>query len=177
MAIASFASKIFSVSSKKIYTFTDFSHNSDLRIEEQEVEGQKPSTYIKGSGLDDINLTVPLIFQDSINVDDEVKDWCNLKDNSIPYMLIIGTTPVGNNKFLLVKVSESETTFDNNGKRLKTKLTLQFQEFVRYGSSSDNPETSAESKSTQKRSNPNAIEAKSQGYKSMEALEQELWGE
>lgn len=134
MAIASFASKTFSVSSNRIYTFNSFTRSGSLNVEEQEVEGQKPSTYIKGSSLEEMSFTISLIGQECINIGDELNSWMAIKDAKTPYVFILGNKLVGKNKFLLTNVSLSEAEINGEGEYIKANIQLQFKEFARYGS-------------------------------------------
>lgn len=180
MAIASFGNKTFSVSNNRIYTFEEFSRTGTLNIEEQEVEGQKPSTYIKGSALDEISFKVTLFRQKGLDVRSEIDSWMAIKDSKVPYMLILGNKPVTTNKFLLTSVSESEASFDRNGNYLRVVIQLQFKEFVRAGAKKQENDTEANASSTKKsikrgsskkrrkskkRTNKNVSTAKSKGTK------------
>ncbi len=164
MPVASFGTKVFSASQNKIFTFDDFSRTSSLNIEEQEIDGQKPSTYIKGSNLDDVVLTLPLFKQKELDVRKEIDEWITIKNQAVPQTLIIGNKPMGQNKFLLTSVAIKESVIDGNGNFLRTKVELQFKEFIRYGqkqeTTNSTPSTTKTSKETKKRANPNADNAK-----------------
>lgn len=175
MPIASFASKTFTVSANKVYTFDGYSRSASLNVEEQEVEGEKPSSYIKGSGLEEISFSIPFVGQSKIDISTEIDDWINILNSATPYPFIIGNRLIGRNKYLLVSVSESESKFNNEGGYFKSNIQLHFKEFVRYGAKKDNAETSTESKKTKKRDNPNATDSVSQGPQ-VNALEKELFG-
>ncbi|WP_195940963.1 phage tail protein [Romboutsia sp. 1001713B170131_170501_G6] len=203
--IGSFANKVFKVSSNHLYTFDEFTMNSELKIDEQEVDGSKPSTYIKGPGLDKVSLNVSLIKQKNIDVRNEIDEWKKIKDSKIPYHLIIGNRNLATYKFLLTNVDVSETKIGVSGEYLKAKVQLQFSEYVRAGkkeentttSSSSNDTTKSSTKSTSKKStagttksskkskkrkNKNASKSKSKNKTSksdnskIEALEKELYG-
>lgn len=162
MALGSFSGKVFSVSSSKIYTFDEFSRSSSLSVEEQELDGSKPSSYIKGSGLDEISFNILLIAQKTVDIETEINSWIDIKDAAKPNVLVIGDKLVGKNKFLLVGVSIQESSFDIKGKYKRAKLQLSFKEFVRYGKKEET-ETSDESKKSNKRTNTNASTAKANG--------------
>lgn len=203
--IGSFANKVFKVSSNHLYTFDEFTMNSELKIDEQEVDGSKPSTYIKGPGLDKVSLNISLIKQKNIDVRNEIDEWKKIKDSKIPYHLIIGNRNLATYKFLLTNVDVSETKIGVYGEYLKAKVQLQFSEYVRAGkkeenttisSSSDNTTksstkspskkstagTTKSSKKSKKRKNKNASKSKSKNKTSksdnskVEALEKELYG-
>lgn len=203
--IGSFANKVFKVSSNHLYTFDEFTMNSELKIDEQEVDGNKPSTYIKGPGLDKVSLNVSLIKQKNINVRNEIDEWKKIKDSKVPYHLIIGNRNLATYKFLLTNVDVSEIKIGIAGEYLKAKVQLQFSEYVRAGkkeestttatssgSSTKNSTKSTSKKSTagttksskksKKRKNKNASKSKSKNKTSksdnskIEALEKELYG-
>ena len=60
--IGSFANKVFKVSSNHLYTFDEFTMSGELKVDEQEVDNSKPSSYIKGPGLDKVSLNILLIY-------------------------------------------------------------------------------------------------------------------
>ena len=185
--LGSFSNKTFVVSSNKIYTFDELTINGELKHEEQEVEGNKPSTYIKGPGLDKFSFTIFLIKQKSVNIEKEIEDWFKIRDSKTPSYFIIGGKSVSKNKLLLTNVDVSETKIGVNGEYLKAKIQLQLSEFVRAGKKQDTstttssaPSTSKSSKKSKKRSNKNAKDATSSSSNSsnaaLEVLEKELYG-
>ena len=58
MSLGGFGDKTFEVSMNKIYTFKDYSNEVSLETEDQDVDGSKPSTYIKGMGLEAPSITL-----------------------------------------------------------------------------------------------------------------------
>ncbi|KNF08561.1 hypothetical protein CLPU_6c00470 [Gottschalkia purinilytica] len=159
--IASFATKVFSVSQKRIYTLDEISRTGALNIEEQEVDGQKPSTYIKGPGLDEFSFTIPFVRQSGLSIGKEIEDWMNIRNMARPHMFILGNSPISNNKYLLVNVSVSDVVLDSKGNYVRAKVELQFKEFVRYGAKKEETTgTGVDSKKEKKRENKNAKKAK-----------------
>ena len=140
MEIAIFASKSFQVSSNRLYTFDEFSTGCSIDTETQDAAGGKPSTYIKGPGLDSMQFNIPLKTSMGINVRDEYESWKDIMEKSAAYPFILGGKPLGRNKWLLKKVDLSNLEFDFRGNILSGSLQLQFDEYVRPGSSqSGNP--------------------------------------
>lgn len=131
--IGSFANKVFKVSSNHLYTFDDFTISGELKVDEQEVDGSKPSTYIKGSGLDKVSLNILLIKQKNVNVRNEIQDWLKIRDAKTPHHLIIGNKNLSSHKFLLTNVNTSDIKIGPNGEFLKSTVQLQFSEYVRAG--------------------------------------------
>ena len=136
MAIASFRNKIFTVNSNKIYTFSDLQYSSNYETEAQDVEGKKPSTYKKGSGLNTMSFSIKLDASFKVNPRKEMTDWENIKATGTPYPFILGNKSLGLNKWLLLDVSVSDMNIDNTGKILSANLNLKFEEYVRPGSKS-----------------------------------------
>lgn len=137
MPIATFGTKVFEASSNKIYTFDGFSKSTSLDVENQELENNKPSTYIKGYALDQIGPLTLMLDSRFVDVEAEIQDWNNICLSKIPQFFIMGGKLIGQNKFLLKSVNESEAIINNLGKKIKTKLELSFEEFVRYGYKQD----------------------------------------
>ena len=169
MPIASFNGKVFEVSSNKIYNFDGYTRAYSLDTEEQEQEGSKPSTYIKGESLETISFIISL---DSrfVDIESEIISWFSMCKAKKPDFFILGGKPVSSNKFLLKSVSESDSVIDNNGKKLKVKLDIKLDEFVRYGSKKKDKESSKVDYEqvidlAKKRNNPKSAEAIAAGMK------------
>jgi hypothetical protein len=177
MPIAIFGAKSFSVSSNKIYTFDGFKLSGDIQTESQDLDGKKPSTYIKGPGLENISFTILLDSRFGINVRQEIDEWRAIRDAAVQQNFILGGKPVSQNKWLLKNVSVDAKNIDANGNITKAALELSFEEFVRLGSKqvakSDSPGVSGSSNSdfsklitedkSGKRNNPNATYAVASG--------------
>ncbi|MDU4598230.1 MAG: phage tail protein [Clostridium sporogenes] len=138
MAIAVWGPMVFSVSLNRIYPFNDFSLSSSIDIEEQEREGYKQSTYIKGLNLDEVSFSIPLIKQRRVNIRNEYIHWINTQNRRVPYMLIINNKPVTSSKFLLTSVKLSNTIFDKKGDYIRANIEVTFKEFVRKGKKQNN---------------------------------------
>ncbi len=148
MSLGEFARKKFEVTSNKIYTFDDYSNSFGISIEEQEVENDKPSNYLKGFDLEKPSFTISLKQSATVDVETELKEWKDICYAMTPYMLFIGNNPVSNNKYLLEKGDISDTTIIGSGKMIKCKLKLTFREHVRYGAKKEEGTSSSAKKSS-----------------------------
>jgi len=148
MAIATFGKKVFQVDAKKIYTFRDFAYSATLETEAQEVEGKKPSTYIKGEALSTMSLTIPLGKEYGVDPRSEWESWENILAQKTPQYFILGGKPVGKNKWLLKSVSPSNMRIDNKGQIVGMDLTLEFEEYVRAGSAAASKSSGGSKKSS-----------------------------
>lgn len=171
MALGGFAGKLFEVSSNKIYTFDEYSKSFTLNVESQEVDGDKPSTYIKGKGLQNPSFSIKLRQSTSIDVNTEIEDWGRICEAGEPYMLFLGDNPVATNKFLLKKVDVSDTKFFG-GKLVGATLKLEVEEYVRAGVKKESG-TSDESKSKKSKSSKAKSDAKGNGEETMSAEDSE----
>ena len=148
MPIAVFKNKTFQVSSNKINTFDGLTWGGDIQTEAQDKLNSKPSTYIKGIGLNNMNFEVPLKSSLGINTRKEIEEWEAIRDSLQSAIFIICTKPLGKNKWLLKSVNASDTVVDNKGNVTEAKLKLEFEEYVRPGSAES---TSSKSSTTSKK--------------------------
>lgn len=137
MAVAIFSKKTFQVSSSRIYTLNDFSLNSSLNTESQDVAGKKPSTYVKGGALESMSFNIPVGISLGINARLEYESWKSIMEASRAYPFILGGRPVGINKWLLKSVALSNTKIDSKGCILSAVIDVEFEEYVRPGSSKE----------------------------------------
>lgn len=137
MAIAVFGSKVFEVTPDKIYTFKNFQYSSTLETEDQDAAGKKPSTYNKGPGLGKISFKIDLDTSNGINPRAEIESWEEIKDAGIAYPFILGKRQWGKHKWLLIDVQAPDPVIDNHGNILEVEMSLQFKEYVRAGSASN----------------------------------------
>lgn len=133
MQIAVFKNKVFQVDTSKIYTFKDFTYSSVLNTEHQDVDGKKPSTYVKGPGLDNFGIVITLETSNGVNPRQEWEEWQQILAQSLPDTFILGGKPIGENKWLLKSVSPSDVRADNTGNITGLTLSLEFEEYVRPG--------------------------------------------
>lgn len=141
MSLGGFGDKLFEVSQNRIYTFSNVSNDLGLNVEDQEVDGDKPSVYIKGKKNETPSIDITLIQSDSIDCDKEYKDWKDILYSETPHMLFLGNNPVSSNKFLLIGITPSNMVYHPHGKLIKITLTLKFEEYPRSGVKKDKTES------------------------------------
>jgi hypothetical protein len=133
MPIASFQNKVFTVSSTKKYPIIGLNWGGSLETEAQDKLKDKPSTYIKGEMLDNMSFEIPLRADFGINPRKQIEEWESIKSKAQPSLFILGTKPVGKNKWLLKSTSVSEQEIDGIGRIIKATIKLEFEEYVRAG--------------------------------------------
>lgn len=168
MQVAVFGSKIFSTSLSRIYPLDGLSISGSINKETQDRQGQKPTTYIKGLGLEAISVSIPLVAQKTVNVRSELDSWRKIRDARIPYYFIIAGKPLVSNKMLLESVDTSDVILDQNGNFIKATMQLKFEEYVVLSHSSSSKSNAVKPKavkSSKKRTNNNYLNAVSSGGK------------
>lgn len=143
MAIATFASKVFEVSSDKIYTFDGFQYTSALQTEKQQASKGRPKTYITGPDLEGVTFKIKLDVMLGLKPRSEWEDWISILESEIAYPFIIGGKPVGKNNWLLTSVAQSNVVLDNEGNMLSMDLEIKLDEFAYLGSATSSTKSSA----------------------------------
>ncbi len=134
--IASFGSKVFEVSTNKIYTPSDISLSESLSYETQERAGDKPAIYVKALGALSQSLTVKLDAR-WVDVQQEYTWWLVKMRTAVPETLYLGTRAWGAGKALLTQVDLSDIVIAGNGGYLSAILSLSFIEYVAAGTDED----------------------------------------
>lgn len=129
MIVASFGSKTFEVTSKKILTFSDFSASLKLANDKQKDDGGKPSTNTKGADLEKITLKVQLADRLGVSTRSEIDDWRAILESGDQHPLIIGGVQWGKTSYQLQGCNVSDATFGKNGRMEAATLSLEFSEW------------------------------------------------
>lgn len=127
--IGAFGGKVFQVSSQMVSTFADLSLDTAIDTENTSVDGGKPKTTVKGLKLDSMSFSITLSDR-WINVRDELEAWRKLCESGIPQIFVIGGSPLGDNKWLLLSSSAKDFDIDGTGKMRRAVLDLSFQEYA-----------------------------------------------
>lgn len=123
MRIATYGSKVFTVSSDKIYTFNNLTRSVGYTVEEQENGTDKPKLKNKAPKLEDLSFEIELK-SESVNVRAEIKSWISMVGES--HYFILGKDKYGSNKWKLtdVNVSNQEVILGGNLKKATLSLSL-----------------------------------------------------
>lgn len=133
MKIATFGSKVFTVSDKKINTFGTVSRSSSYNVDEQENGTNKPKLKNKAPGLDTLSFDIDLR-SEYVNVRNEIEDWIEMQGEN--HYFIVGNEKYGNNKWKLVGVDISNQEFTLHGVCKSAKISLSFKEYATTKSNS-----------------------------------------
>ena len=127
MSIASWGSKKFNASSKKVYTFDGFTNSAALNLESQDNEGGKSFTAIKGIDTEKLGFVVKLD-RAYVDVAAEIKSWKARLAAKKPYPLYIGKKKFGTLPWLLASVDVSEMKIGPHGAMISAAVELGFEE-------------------------------------------------
>ncbi|NFO15170.1 hypothetical protein FDB34_13380 [Clostridium botulinum] len=182
MSLGGFAGKLFEVSQNKIYTFDEDSNEIAVNIEEQEVDGSKPSTYIKGMALETVSFNIILRQSSSIDVETEIDDWKKICASMSACYLFLGNNTVSSYPFLLIGINFSDKKYLGSGKLVQCTMKLTFKEYVRAGvkkeegtTTSSKKKESKSNKASKKKGSSTSTMSSSDTAK-VEALENEIFG-
>ena len=132
MTTGKFGSRTFDVTLTRIFTPKDISVSGELSTSEAETTGKKPSTTIKGPGLEKVGLEFRLLAVAGVDIKTEVDAWRALRDAGVAYPLILFGEAVSLNKYLLTSCALSDVTATKvNGQPVMSAATLKL-DFTEY---------------------------------------------
>lgn len=134
--IASFGTKAFEVSYKKIMTPSDISVSEKLSYSKQERAGDKPAIYVKGLDAMEIGLSLKLDAR-FVDVAQEITFWLVKMRAAVPEKLTIGSQTWGSWKALLTEVSVGGVNILGDGTYSAATISLSFVEYVAAGTDDD----------------------------------------
>ena len=152
MVVGKFGNRTFDVLPTRIFTPSDISISGELETSTEDASGKKPSTTIKGPGLEKVSLEFKLLAVAGIDIQAEKDAWEAIRDAGTPYPLVLFGRAVSLNKYLLISVSLSDVAGTKaNGQAVMSVATLKldFDEYVAPGA-----KKSSGSKTSQKTSAP-----------------------
>ncbi len=120
---------VFSVSSEKVFTFSNFTYSKDERWGEISRIGKPPKLQFLGPNSSEVSMDVVL------DATLGVKPWktqraiLKIADKGEPRYLVIGGKKVGKSQFVISKVSEAWGIVMNDGGVLRMTLSLTFKEY------------------------------------------------
>jgi len=136
MQVAAFGTKVFSGSVNRTLVPESMDGSLELKRQVQDNVSGKPSTYIKGAGLRQLNFVIKLKRVLGVDVAAEIKSFESMLEDAKPLPLTIGGVKEGNNNFLLVNVSKSKIKMLGTT-LISAEVSLTFEEFYKKGSAKD----------------------------------------
>lgn len=128
--IGYFGDIVFETSDQRILTFSGFKHDSSGRWEKHNVIGQKPVQEFIGPDTDNVTFTINLSGNNGVKPRDEMEKWLQLVENGIADILVIGSKPIGQDKWIVKSVSEAWNTIFNRGELYSAKIDVSLEEYI-----------------------------------------------
>ena len=168
MAVGAFGDKLFEVNQDRIYTPDGISGKESLNMEQQETDGGKPATYIKGLNAMDMSFSITLKYP-FCDVQSEIDWWLVKLRSRTPEYLTIGEKTYGTNKMLLNDVGFDDVVIVA-GKTIKAILSLSFSEWTKAGYKKDTTTSSSTSKNTSKKTSSSSGDNTAQAVKNQQIV-------
>lgn len=120
----------FTVSSRKVYTFSDYGRSSEPRIATHEIIGKKPILEFINPGLEEVSMTITLSAAFGVNPYEEVEKLRRMRDTGEVFNVFIGGKPLSQNQWMLVSMPEKVNAWDGRGNMLSLTVTVTLREYV-----------------------------------------------
>ena len=127
--IGSMGSVIFNVSSRRIFTFDNYSRSTAVKVASHEIMGNKPILELTGNESDEITFDILLRKQHSINPQKKYDELRTMCESGKVFPLIIGGKPVSDNYWLLTNVGKSVNFFGKKGDIISMSLSVTLKEY------------------------------------------------
>lgn len=129
MKIGHFGKISFSVSEKKVYSFTNFNKTVSARWVEHVKYKSKPVSEFLGRNLDTITLSIVLLSSMGVKPRKEIKRWEHLVRYGKHDFLVIGGKQVGRGEWKVISVAESWEDFFIDGSLIGATIEVSFTEY------------------------------------------------
>lgn len=120
---------VFTVSSDYLLTPSEFQRSGESRWTEHDLILRKPVSQFKGPGLEKVTFKIHLRADHNISPDTQLKKLRQMRDTGAVFPLIIGGSPVTQNYWRLVSLSEEPNYYGPTGKLLQSTANVTLEEY------------------------------------------------
>lgn len=128
--IGSFGTVIFSVSSLRALTFTNFTRSAGKRTTKHEVITGKPRTEYLGADLQTVSFSIHLDVLYGVKPRLMIDMLTLMAETGLAYPLIIGGRPIGLNPWMIDSISVTDDVMYSFGELASADVTLNLTEYV-----------------------------------------------
>ena len=128
--IGSLGEVAFEVSDSSIMTISNMSRSYAAKYAEHEIIGNKSILELTGAALRTISFDIQLHAEWGHNPKEEIKRLVEYCENGTVLTFILGNGPIGDNKWIIESISETDEMFVGNGEVLYAKATINLKEYV-----------------------------------------------
>ena len=119
----------FSVSDKKIFTFSELRREGEARWKKHETIGAKPRLQFLGPGGDTLSLTIVLDARHGVNPRETIEKINYYRDLGKSDHLIINGMKVTEHKLVITQTSDTWNEIWNKGELVRATMEINFQEY------------------------------------------------
>lgn len=128
--IGSLGEVAFEVSTEKIMTVNNMSKSYSAKYAEHEIIGDKPILEFTGANLRTISFEIQIHAEWGYNPKEEVKKLVEYCEGGEVLTFILGDGPVGDNKWIIESIEETDEMFTGTGEVLYCKANINLKEYV-----------------------------------------------
>lgn len=130
MAIGSFANIIFEVSDRKVLTYDDYKRESKARYAQHQLINQPAVSEWLGRELEELSFKMTFSVALKVNPKVEVEKLRQLCHDGWADYLIVGTSVIGENLWIIESISEDVKAWDNAGNILLSTVNVKMVEYA-----------------------------------------------
>lgn len=128
--VGTYGPVIFSVSSFRVLTMNNISHNASKRTATHNVMEGKPLLEYLGPGLEGFKFDIKLSAEFGVRPRDMLEKLNDMTQSKTAYPLVIGGRPVGDNDWSLTSISDTWDTLYSGGELTEASVSLTLTEYV-----------------------------------------------
>jgi hypothetical protein len=130
MSVGSFGKTVFSVSSKKVYSFSNLKITHSASWKEHGRYGKKPISEFVSPELQSMTLDIHLDFNLGVKPRDEIEKWGKICETGKHDVFVIGNKQIGKYEWKVESVSEAWNTIFNKGQLISADLSITLSEYI-----------------------------------------------
>lgn len=130
MSIGSFGGIVFSVSRKKVNSFSNFKRTLNAEWKEHTRYGQKPLSQFVSLNLENITIDIHLDASLGMKPRQTIEKWEKLLGTGYHDIFVIGGEQIGKYEWKIESISEAWNTILNKGELLEADLSITLSEYL-----------------------------------------------
>lgn len=148
MSVGSFGGIVFSVSKKKVNSFSNFKRSRNAEWKEHSRYGKKPISQFISPGLESITMDIHLDATMGVKPRKMIDKWGKLLEAGHHDVFVIGSTQVGKYEWKIESISEAWNIIMNKGELISADITVTMSEYLNSDSVAKKSNSTKKKKST-----------------------------
>jgi phage protein U len=130
MAIGSLGLVVFEVSAEKVRTFDGLKRSGSARFAYHNRQGGKELPEFLGPAAESVSFEIRLSAYEGVNPSEEVTVLRTMRDTGEAVLFILDGVPQGEGFWVVEKISEDHSFFDNRGRPAVIKCSVSLKEYL-----------------------------------------------